>query len=77
MTDDNKEEVTALIQKMSLEITMTLISSGLTPPQAMVVLGQTLAVAFKTEGVSKLRAVRRFSQLVNLVYDEADAKGLK
>ena len=78
MTDDkNMADVTKLMREMSLEITVSLVNSGLTPQEAMVVLGQTLAVAFKAAGVSKLQAVHRFSQLANIVYDEVKERDLQ
>lgn len=78
MTDDkNMADVTKLMREMSLEITVSLVNSGLTPQEAMVVLGQTLAVAFKAGGISKLQAVHRFSQLANIVYDEVKERDLQ
>jgi len=61
-----------LMEEMSIKITLDLIRAGLTPHQAMMVLARTAAVAFRADKLSREEAIKRFTQVVDSVYNEVN-----
>lgn len=60
------------MEEMATSIVIDLMQSGLSPHEGMVVLAQTLAVAFRTDNVSRKEAIRRFTQIVDNVYNDVN-----
>jgi hypothetical protein len=60
------------MEEMATSIVIDLMHSGLSPHEGMVVLAQTLAVAFRTDNVPRKEAIKRFTQIVDNVYNDVN-----
>lgn len=59
-----------LMEETALRVAIDMMNSGLTPQEGMVVLAQIVAVAFRTSDISREEAIRRFTQVVDNVYNQ-------
>lgn len=59
-----------LMEEAALRVAIDMMDSGLTPQEGMVVLAQIVAIAFRTGNISREEAVKRFTQVVDNVYNQ-------
>lgn len=58
------------MQMQSLEIIQSLIKSGASLQESMVILAMTLAATFRGDGLSQHEAINRFTTIVKNVYEK-------